>query len=83
MAWHDAIGLLGVAAILLAYALLQAGRVDAADPAYSAANALGAALVLASLWYDFNLSAAVIEGAWLAISLYGLVRAGRGLRPAS
>jgi len=72
MAWHDAIGMLGVAAILAAYALLQAGRLDARTPSYSLLNALGAAGVLVSLRYEFNLSAAVIEGAWLVISLYGL-----------
>lgn len=83
MAWYDAIGLLGVAAILAAYALLQVGRLAADAPAFSAANAFGAALVLISLWFDFNLSATVVEGAWLVISLYGLARAWRAARPAS
>lgn len=76
-AWYDALGLLGVGAILLAYALLQAGRWTARDPAYSALNALGAALVLVSLAFEFNLAAAVVESFWLAISGYGLWRAWR------
>lgn len=77
MAWHDAIGLVGVGAIALAYALLQTGRWQAREPRYSAVNAVGAALVLVSLRYEFNLSAVVIEGFWLAISLYGLFAAWR------
>ena len=72
MRWYDVLGLVGVALILLAYLLLQLRRIDPAGLAFSALNAVGAALVLLSLYYDFNLPAAVIEGAWLLISLYGL-----------
>lgn len=77
IAWYDVVGLLGVGAILAAYALLQAGRWGARDLVYSAVNAVGAALVLVSLWFEFNLSAAVIEGFWLAISGYGIWQAWR------
>ena len=79
----DAIGLIGVAAILTAYALLQTERLRASDPRYSAANALGAAAILFSLAYDFNLSAVVIEGSWLVISIYGLARTRRARRQES
>ena len=54
--------------------LLQQGRLGPDDLAYSLLNALGAAAILVSLIFDFNLSAAVIEGMWLLISLYGLAR---------
>ena len=74
MAWHDIIGLLGVSLILLSYALLQLERLDSRSRAYNAGNALGAGLVLVSLLFEFNLSAFVIETAWLVISLYGLHR---------
>lgn len=75
--WHDLVGNVGVATIILAYLALQLGRVDGRSLAYSAANAVGAALVLVSLWVDFNLSAFVIEAFWVAISLIGVAR---GLR---
>jgi hypothetical protein len=78
MQWFDVLGLVGVALILLAYLLLQLRRIDPQGPVYSGANAAGAALVLLSLYYDFNLPAAVVEGAWLLISLFGLARAWRG-----
>ncbi len=35
--------------------------------------------ILVSLYFEFNLSAALMEGVWLLVSLYGLWRA---LRPA-
>ena len=48
-------------------------------PAFSIFNAIGAAFILVSLYFEFNLSAALMEGVWLLVSLYGLWRA---LRPA-
>ena len=70
----DAAGLLGVALIAGAYLALQTERLAPERPSFSGANALGAALILYSLAYDFNLSAAVIEGFWLITSLYGLLK---------
>ena len=72
--WHDAVALLGVALILIAYALLQLRRLPAEAPAYSWLNALGAAAILVSLAVDFNFSAAVMEATWLLLSIYGLWR---------
>jgi hypothetical protein len=37
-------------------------------------NGLGALFILYSLWFDFNLSAFLIELIWLLISLVGLGR---------
>ena len=74
-AWYDFVGNVGVAFIIVTYLLLQLGRLDSRTLAYSLLNALGAALVIVSLVFDFNLSAFVIEAFWLAISLFGLARA--------
>ena len=74
----DLIGLVGVALILVAYAGVQSGRLPAEDWRFSALNGVGAALILVSLWFEFNLASFVIEIAWLAISLWGLWRAWRG-----
>ncbi len=76
-AWHDLVGNLGVVLILGTYFALQAGRLDSRAVAYSALNALGAGSITISLLFDFNLSAFVVEAAWVAVSLYGLVRARR------
>ena len=74
MQWPDALGLLGVVLILLAYFLLQAGRMGGHSLTYQLMNASGALLVLVSLLYAFNLSAFLMELAWLAVSIYGIVR---------
>jgi paired small multidrug resistance pump len=74
MQWYDWAGLLGVALILLAYFLLQAGRMRGDALAHQLLNAAGASLVLVSLLYAFNLSAFLMELAWLAVSIYGIVR---------
>jgi hypothetical protein len=81
-AWHDLIGNLGVAVILGTYFALQLERIDAKSISYSALNALGAGSITVSLLFEFNLSAFVVEAAWVAVSLYGLVRAVRRPRAA-
>jgi hypothetical protein len=80
LGWHDLVGSLGVSLILGTYLALQLGRMRPAQPLYSLLNALGAAGVLVSLVVDFNLPAFIIESAWLAISLLGLLRAYRSRR---
>jgi len=82
LAWFDVLGLVGVALILLAYLMLQLRRIDPTAAGFSALNAAGAGLILLSLYYDFNLSAALMEGAWLVVSVYGLAQAWRGARRA-
>ena len=72
--WHDLLGNIGVVLVLLLYFLLQTERVRATTVSFSLANAIGAILILVSLSQEFNLSAFAVEAAWLAISLYGLVR---------
>ena len=70
----DFIGNIGVVLILLAYLLLQFERIDSRKAAYSVMNGAGAALILVSLYFDFNFSAFVIEFFWLLISCFGLFR---------
>lgn len=70
--WHDLMGNLGVLLIVGSYFQLQINRISGNSAIYSVLNACGAALVLVSLRYDFNLSAAMVESFWLLISLLGL-----------
>ncbi len=72
--WYDFVGNVGVALVIIAYLLLQTGRLDSKSTAYSVANAVGAAAVLVSLAYDFNLSAFITEAFWLLLSLVGIAR---------
>jgi hypothetical protein len=66
--------------ILLAYFLLQAGRLSGTGVAYQLLNLFGAGGVLLSLAGAFNLSVALLEGAWVLVSTYGLVRTLRARR---
>ena len=68
---YDLVGNIGVFMILIAYFLLQFNRINNQSLSYNLMNLGGAFLVLVSLYFDFNLSAFVIEFFWLLISLYG------------
>lgn len=68
------IGLAGVFMVLIAYFFLQIEKMSADTITYSVLNLVGSIFILFSLCYHWNLSSFVIEIAWLAISLYGLVR---------
>ena len=76
--WPDAIGLLGVVLILLAYFLLQAGRLHGNGMLYQLLNLFGAAGVLASLYGKFNLSVLLLMAVWIVITGYGIVRTVKG-----
>jgi hypothetical protein len=67
-------GLAGVVLIIIAYLLLQLGKLPSTAPSYSLLNAIGAFLVMVSLFFDFNLSAFLMEAFWFLISLFGLLR---------
>jgi hypothetical protein len=70
--WYDIVGTLGVAIIILTYVLLQIERIRSTDLVYSLLNAIGASLILISLYFDFNFPSVVVEGFWLVISLFGI-----------
>ncbi len=80
---YDAIGLAGVVAIIIAYFLLQANLVRYDEYSYLFLNGVGAALILVSLVYAFNLAAFVMEAIWVAISIYGAVKRWRRERSGS
>jgi len=77
MQWHDGVGMIGVVMTLTAFWLLQAGKLHGTGFVYQAMNAIGAAAVVLSLLYNFNLSAFIVEAMWVVISLYGMVRGWR------
>ena len=72
--WYDIVGLAGTLAILVAFFLLQAGRLSGTSLRYQLLNLFGAAGVLVSLWDAFNLSVFLLELAWVGVSLYGIAR---------
>ena len=60
--------------ILAAYAGATSGRLDPKRAIALTLNLVGAALILLSLAYDFNLSAVLMESAWALVALIGLIR---------
>jgi VIT1/CCC1 family predicted Fe2+/Mn2+ transporter len=76
----DVVGVVGAIILMIAFLLLQLGRLSSNDISYSILNAVGAGLIVFSLFYNFNLSAFIVELFWIAISLLGLVRVLRNRR---
>jgi hypothetical protein len=74
MSAYDIAGLVGVGLILAGYAAATIGRLHPKGAPSLAINFVGASLILLSLMRNFNLSAAIVEGAWALIALVGLVR---------
>lgn len=72
--WYDVVGMAGTLAILLAYALLQAGRMRGDALGYQLLNLLGAAAILVTLIGRFNPAVFFLESAWVLVSAYGIVR---------
>jgi len=77
MSFHlsDLAGFIGVLLIVVAYLLLQLEKLPSSSPKYSLLNAVGALLIMVSLFFAFNLSAFIVEAFWFLISLLGLWRA--------
>jgi hypothetical protein len=72
------IGTLGVVNLLVAYFLVQRGRLPAQGLVFPVLNFIGAGLITLSLFHDWNLPAFLIETCWMVISLYGIWRYYRG-----
>lgn len=71
--WPTITGIVGTLLVLLAFFLLQARKLHGNGAIYQLLNAFGAAAIIVSLVYEFNLASMVLEIAWMLISIYGLV----------
>ena len=71
-AWYDIVGTFGVVVIILTYILLQIERLRSDSFLYSMLNAVGASLILVSLYYSFNFPSFMVESVWLLISFFGI-----------
>ena len=75
----DVIGLVGSALFIAAFAYANVSK-NLNKVIFNLANLVGAILLLISLSVTFNLAAFVLEAAWGAIALVGLVMALRAKR---
>ncbi len=74
MSIADFVGLIGVAAYLSAYGLLQLGMLKIEDLRYVTLNGVGALAILYSLMFSFNLSSFITQVAWLIFTIVGYIR---------
>ncbi len=68
------IGLMGFVVYMLAFGWVQFGWLDGNSVKYSLFNVLAASLVAVSLFAEFNLSSALIQGSWILIGLVGCAK---------
>jgi hypothetical protein len=73
-------GVIGAGCFIVGYFATIQGWLTQADWRLPAVNLLGAALVLVSLFDEWNFPSVVLECFWGAISCYGLVRCSRSDR---
>jgi hypothetical protein len=74
-AWiYNIIGLSGVMIILTAYLLLHMNKLEAKTFNYSLLNLIGSIAIMFTFIYAWNFAAFVIEVAWSAISLFGVIK---------
>jgi hypothetical protein len=74
MSW---MGVLGAVLCILAYFLLERGKLSAEGMSYYIMNGAGAFLVLVGAFYSYDsgdLGAIVQEFCWVAISMVGIVK---------
>ena len=69
----DIIGYIGVALLVVTYAMLQLDRIDPKGFWNSFNNMIVAMLVTVSLLYTMNKASMVIEVFWFIISAYGII----------
>ncbi|TPG60045.1 CBU_0592 family membrane protein [Ewingella americana] len=72
--WYDFVGNIGAFGIVLAFYLIQAGKIKADDIRYSLLNGISAGLIVVSLLFNFNLSSFLIELFWISISIMGILK---------
>jgi len=70
----ELVGVLGFLFYMLAYGLLQLGKISGQCYTYSLMNLLAATFVLISLTHQFNFASALIQISWIAISMVGMCR---------
>jgi drug/metabolite transporter superfamily protein YnfA len=68
----DLLGLVGVFITLVAYFLLNTRKISAEKYTFPVLNAIGSVLILYSLFFEWNISAFIMEICWLLISCYGV-----------
>ena len=75
MIYNDIIGTIGVGLILLAYFLNTSKLLPKDGKMFYVLNIIGAALACYASWLINYPPFVILEGAWVLVSLYGLMKA--------
>ena len=75
MMYNDIIGTIGVGLILLAYFLNTSKLLPKDGKMFYVLNIIGAALACYASWLINYPPFVILEGAWVLVSLYGLMKA--------
>jgi len=70
----EAVGWIGAALVLIAYALLSSGRLTGRSAAYQLMNVIGAAGFVVNSGWNGALPSAALNVVWMAIGVAALVR---------
>jgi hypothetical protein len=74
MSLANLVGLIGAAALLTAYGLLQLGRLHVESHQFVLLNCVGILAILYSLITDFNYPTFVLYSTWLVFTIIGYAR---------
>ncbi|MEO9791708.1 MAG: hypothetical protein ABJ263_00630 [Tateyamaria sp.] len=72
--YYQIAGYGGVAFYLGSYGLLQLGLLKGSSYTYAGLNLMAAALVLVSLFRDWNMFSAIVQISWITLSIAGIAR---------
>lgn len=72
--FYEIVGLGGVTIVLLAYFLLNSGRLTQFHIRFQLLNIIGASMILCSLVKYWNIATFSLQIAWISISLIGLFK---------
>lgn len=79
--FFQAVSLVGALFVLVAYGLVQTGRLRPADTVYAVMNLVGAALLTWVAVVDRRVGFVLLEGTWALMSLIPLLRRSGGAGP--
>jgi hypothetical protein len=71
----DVVGWMGVAGLLLAYALVSTKRIEGDSVPYQVLNLLGAVFLIVNSFYYGAYPSVGVNVVWIGIAVYALVRA--------
>jgi hypothetical protein len=75
MTYNDLVGTIGVGLILIAYFLSTEKLIKQDGKLFYVMNIIGAALACYASWLISYWPFVILEGTWLLVSLYGLMKA--------